>query len=257
MTAKNLTDALALGPREHVALVGGGGKTSIMEALAEELNKGGGRVVTTTTTKVSREEAKRFPCLILCANDPSWEKKLQEGLKNYGYVFLARDFSDTGKVEGIHPQLADSLFTDPLIDYLILEADGSASHPLKAPASHEPVIPSSTSLVVAVMGLEAVGEQFGPQIVFRPELYEKITGLKQGMELTPDAIARGFESSHGLFKNTPGSARRAAFLNKSDLAKDPQKARELADRLLQGPHPVVEAVVIGSVALKTYTRIER
>ena len=50
--AKDLTTALGLGAKEHVAIVGAGGKTSLMFALAEELRMHGGRIVTGTTTKV-------------------------------------------------------------------------------------------------------------------------------------------------------------------------------------------------------------
>lgn len=255
--AKDLTSALGLGPREHVALVGGGGKTSLMQALAKELKRGGARVVTTTTTKLSQKEAQRFPCVILCSSDSSWHQRLREGLESYGSLFVAQRLLDSGKVEGVSPQLADSLFKDPLVDHLILEADGSAGRPLKAPAAHEPVIPSSVSLVVAMMGLEAIGKQLGPQVVFRPGLYEKVTGLKQGLMLTPNAIAKVFRSTEGLFKNTPGSARRVAFLNKLDLLRDHQKARELTDLLLRGPHPAVDTVVVGSVVEKNYTAVKR
>ncbi len=255
--AKGLTAALGLGPREHVAFVGGGGKTNLMEALARELTLGEARVVTTTTTKLRQSEARRFPCTILCASGSHWHEKLRDGLERYGSVFVARRFIEPEKVEGINPQLADSLFKDPLVDYLIVEADGSAGRPLKAPATHEPVIPSSVSLVVAVIGLEAIGRPLGPQVVFRPEFYERATGLKQGLMLTPDAIAKIFRSAQGLFKNTPHSVRRVAFLNKLDLLSDHQKVRELTDLLLQGPHPAVDAVVSGSVLEKSYRVVER
>ncbi len=249
---KGLISALGLGPREHVALVGGGGKTSLMEELARELNLGGARVVATTTTKLWQSEARRFPGVILCAADPSWHQRLREGLERYGSVFVARGLLDTGKVEGISPQRADALFEDPLVDHLILEADGSAGRPLKAPAEHEPVIPSSATLVVAMMGLEAIGNPLGPQVVFRSDFYERITGLKQGLILTPRAIARVFRSTKGLFKNTPAPARRVAFLNKLDLVANDQRARDLAGLLLQGPHPAVDTVVLGSLVEKNY-----
>ena len=41
----DLITTLGLGPREHMAIVGAGGKTSLMFALAEDLFIGGKRVV--------------------------------------------------------------------------------------------------------------------------------------------------------------------------------------------------------------------
>lgn len=255
--ARDLTSALGLGPTEHVALVGGGGKTCLMESLADELCLRGAKVVTTTTTKLWQREAYHSPCVIFSGLDPSCHEKVREGLERHGYVFVAKSLLGSGKVEGVSPLQADSLFKDPWVDYLIVEADGSAGRPLKAPAAHEPIIPSSASLVVAMMGLEVIGKPFGPQVVFRTELYEKVTGLRQGMPLTPDAIAKVFESGNGLFKGAPGRGGRVAFLNKLDLLTDHQEARELAELLLKGPRPTADAVVIGSVMKKSYLRIEK
>jgi len=63
-SVSNLFSALDLGSRELVALVGGGGKTSLLFALAEELHQGKKLVVTSTTTKVRHREAQRSPCIV-------------------------------------------------------------------------------------------------------------------------------------------------------------------------------------------------
>ena len=62
-----------------------------------------------------------------------------------------------GKVTGPSPEAVDRLFTDTSADYVIVEADGARSMSVKAPAEHEPVIPSRSTLVVIVVGIDAVG----------------------------------------------------------------------------------------------------
>ncbi|MCP4665590.1 MAG: putative selenium-dependent hydroxylase accessory protein YqeC, partial [Deltaproteobacteria bacterium] len=159
------------------------------------------------------------------------------------------------KVEGISPKRADAMFQEPLLDYLIVEADGAAHRPVKAPAQHEPVIPSSATVVVALMGLEAMGKDLGEEMVFRPERFERITGLVPGERLTPEILSRLFLSPKGLFKGSPPTARLVAFLNKVDLVGEEQGARELAGLVLKDAKSPIDRVVIGSVVKGRYAII--
>ncbi len=250
-----LVSALGLGPREHIAIVGGGGKTSLCFALAEELMQAGRRIITTTTTKVRHKEANRAPCVVFCPSGSAFHEDVKEGLKRDGHVFVAQRLLESGKVEGIARTMADSLFLDLQADHVIMEADGAAGKPVKAPAAHEPVIPSSATMVIAVIGLEAIGRPLDSEIVFRPGLFGEITGLEDGETITPAALARVFQSPNGLFKGAPDSARKVAFLNKLDLLAGDQGAKTLALLLLRDPHAPVERVVMGSLLRKEYLRM--
>jgi len=245
-------EALALRAREHVALVGGGGKTTLMFALAEELRRNGKRVITSTTTKVWHKEAMQYEKVLLVGDDAQWRKKATEGLSREGTVFLGKSILDSGKVEGISPFLADEVYQDSEGHYLIVEADGSAGHPLKAPAEHEPVIPSSVTVVVAMMGLEAMSARLDERTAFRVEQVKRVTGLDTGELLTPDALARVFLHPAGLFKGTPDAARRVVLLNKADLIKDEKNATELADILLADPMKKIDRVILGSLREGVY-----
>ena len=246
---------LGLGAKEHVAIVGAGGKTSLMFALAEELRMHGCRVVTGTTTKVWYKEATRFPCVIITGSDSGRCEKVRTELEKYGHVFVGQGVLETGKLEGIDPGFAEKLYHDSTVDYLILEADGAAGLPVKVPASHEPVIPPSATVVVAMMGLEAVGKALKPEIVFRLERFKAVTGLRDGAKIDCNALGKIFHSSEGLFKGSPVPARRVAFLNKLDLLPDDQEARDLASLLLSPPNALIDRVVIGSIKEKKYLLI--
>ena len=250
-----LISALGLGPREHIAIVGGGGKTSLCFALSEELMQAGRRIITTTTTKVRHKEANRAPCVVFCPSGSAFHEDVKEGLKREGHVFVAQRLLESGKVEGVTRTMADSLFLDLQVDHVIIEADGAAGKPVKAPAAHEPVIPSSATMVIAVMGLEAMGRPFDSEIVFRPGLFGEITGLEDGETITPAALATVFQSPNGLFKGSPDSARRIAFFNKLDLLASEEEGRALARLLLRDPHAQVERVVMGSLLRKEYLRM--
>ncbi len=247
-----MTAALGLEAREHVALVGGGGKTRLMFVLAEELRQAKKRVITSTTTKIWHTQARLSPYVGFVQSHPTWRDELSKELKAHGHGFLGHSLLESGKVEGINPSLADELYQDKEVDYLIVEADGSAGRPVKAPAKYEPVIPPSATKVVGMLGLEALGEELSPEIVFRIDLFSKLTGLTVGQRLTPSVLCHLFFHPEGLFKGTPVSAKRISFLNKLDLRSDEQEARNLADLILGEGDSQVDRVVIGSIQESIY-----
>ena len=63
-----LSRALRIRPTEVVVLVGGGGKTTLMFRLADELVASGSRVVTTMTTRI-------FVGQMLRARRRAWSRK--------------------------------------------------------------------------------------------------------------------------------------------------------------------------------------
>lgn len=247
----SLSEALDLGPREHVAFVGGGGKTSLMFALAAHLVGRGKTVLTSTTTKVSHKEARLAPSVVLLEGSEKKEE-LKEKLKSVRHVFVSERFLDSGKVQGIASFLADSYYRELPLDYLLIEADGSAGRPVKAPALHEPVIPESVTVVSALLGLEALGRVCSAETVFRPELAEKITGLGPGEKLAAFALAKLFSHPQGLFKGTPASARKIAFLNKLDLLSDGLMATDLAELILADAGNDVSLAIIASLKKGSY-----
>jgi len=247
-----LAAALGMGNREHVAVVGAGGKTSFMFALADELRKAGYRVGTTTTTKVRHREALQAQGDMICLAETGWQKKLKDALETYGVFFAGGSVHADEKLEGIQPESADMLFGWSDIDHLIVEADGAAGHPVKAPEEHEPVVPRSSTLVVAMLGLEAMGRRLGPETAFRLERMRAITGLEMGEPMTPDALSRIFFGPNGLFRNAGSTARQVVFLNKSDLLKEESQADDLAGSILGTSGCRIERVVIGSIARKRY-----
>jgi probable selenium-dependent hydroxylase accessory protein YqeC len=223
-----------------------------MFALAEELRRNGKRVITSTTTKVWHKEAMHYEKVLLVDDDAQWRNKTRTGLSREGTVFVGRSILNSGKVEGISPSLADELYQDSEVHYLLIEADGSAGHPVKAPAEHEPVIPSSVTMVVAMMGLEAMGARLDEGTAFRVEQVKNVTGLHTGDILTPGGLAKVFLHPAGVFKGTPEDARRVVFLNKADLIREERKAIELADILLADPLKEIDRVVLGSVKKGVY-----
>jgi molybdenum cofactor cytidylyltransferase len=223
-----------------------------MFALAKELCQKKRRIVTSTTTKIWHHEAQNSSCVIFTQSSFRWKESLSEGLDRYGHVFVTQSFLDSGKVKGISSSLADDLYQNHSIDYLFVEADGSAGHPVKAHAEYEPVIPVSTTKVVAVLGLEALGRQMEPGTVFRVDSFMKLTGLRPGEKQTKPDLAKLFLNPGGLFKGAPPSAKRVVMLNKLDLLIEEGEARELAYLIMDDPQKQIDRIVMGSIKEGVY-----
>ena len=175
-----LHQALRLPPKELsvVTLVGAGGKTSTLFRLADEAVAGGRRVVTTTTTHIFAAQAEQAPARLEVRPHETdivdWAA-LEVELARHGHCLIwsrpgvqtpnaagkPTAFSQKkSKRQGLPPQVVDALAAragDLGISLIAIEGDGSRRRPVKAPASHEPVIPACTTHLVPIAGLDGLG----------------------------------------------------------------------------------------------------
>ncbi|MDD5590391.1 MAG: selenium cofactor biosynthesis protein YqeC [Dehalococcoidales bacterium] len=244
-----LEEALQIRPGEVISLVGGGGKTSIMFALAEELALAGGCVVTTTTTKIFEPLLTESPLVIVEKDETELLSRFLRSVSYCCHVTLASERLASGKLAGIRPGLVEKLIGIKTVSHVIVEADGAARRPLKAPNDAEPVIPDRTSLVVAVVGVDAVGSSLNEKEVFRAGIAARLLGLPLGAALSNTAIATLVTHRQGITKGSPENARIVPFINKVDRDGGLSQGRELAREILAVGHPGIRHVLLGQVCL--------
>ena len=133
--------------RGVTAVIGGGGKTSLLRALGEELAGETRTVLLCTTTKI-----RPFPGLVNLSS-PS-EAELRRALRDSRLIAAGTPVPGTDKWGA--PELPMNCLA-ALADYVLVEADGSAGRPMKAHAPHEPVIPAQASQTVLVVGASGFG----------------------------------------------------------------------------------------------------
>jgi len=210
--------ALAVETGELISLVGGGGKTTTLFTLGDQL---AGTSVLTTTTKMGAEQTGGYPVLI----DPT-DAELAAGLHANQRV-LAWKAADGRRAAGLAAGTCDRWFD--IADNLIVEADGSRKRPFKAPASHEPVIPARTTVLVACVGASAFGRPIA-ESCHRPELVANLADCTTTDVLTPERAAAVLLSSEGSQKNRPPGARFVVALHRVGPASQPL-IYELGERL--------------------------
>jgi molybdenum cofactor cytidylyltransferase len=240
-----LTRALRIRPKDVIVLVGGGGKTTLMFRLADELAAAGRRVVTTMTTRIFVGQMLRAPGRLVTENEATLLAELPAALAAYRHVIVAGEvIVEQDKVQGVAPTLLDRIAAQPAVDAMIVEADGSRRLPFKAPAAHEPVIPASATAVVPLVGLDVLGQPLDAEHVHRPQLVAELTGAMLGDPVTPALIAAVLAHPRGGAKDAPPNARLIPFLNKAEDEATLAAAREIARLLLQQPR--IDSVLIGA-----------
>lgn len=171
--------AEALGVRKGVtAVIGGGGKTTLLRTLGEELARSGVRVILATTTKFLP-----FPGI---ETVPGGEREIADALGRAPLVCAAAPWGESGKLAESPVPVARLA---ALADYVLVEADGSAGLPLKAHALHEPVIPAESGRVLLVVGASGFGRPVR-EAAHRPGRYAELAGCGIGAAVTPELAAR-------------------------------------------------------------------
>ena len=144
------------------AVIGSGGKTTLLRMLGEELAEAGGRVLLCTTTKILPFPGLPCACDRAELDDLAASRLLCAGMP-----------------------LENGKLTVPEIPM----ADGSARLPLKAHASHEPVIPPEANQTICLVGVSGFGKPIR-EAAHRPERFAALAGVEVKENATPENTAR-------------------------------------------------------------------
>jgi probable selenium-dependent hydroxylase accessory protein YqeC len=242
-----LTNALGIQAKELISLVGAGGKTTLMFRLAKELVLNGKRVVTTTTTKILEPIPGETDCLFINPDGEKLKDLVKGSLSRYPHITIVREKLESGKLKGVSPNLVNELWSSPGIDAIIVEADGAAGRTIKAPREGEPVFPSNTTLVVAILGVDGMELKINEENVFQPERIAKMTGILFGERMTDEGMAVLMTHPEGIFKGAPSSSRVVAFLNKVDIPNGVKKGKRISQKIFEKRHRQIERVVLGQL----------
>lgn len=200
--------ALAVQPGV-TAIIGSGGKTTLLRTLAAELSRFA-RVIVCTTTHIYPEQT--MPCLV----SPT-ARELSTALAASRCVCVG-SLSERGKFGP--PELPFSVLCNHA-DYVLTEADGAKRLPLKAHAPYEPVIPPEANQTILLVGASGFGRS-AQQSVHRAPLFAEKLGVSVDTTLTPALYAR-LLLQEGLFTRV--------LVNQVETEQDIQNAKALAARL--------------------------
>lgn len=248
-----LCQAIGLKGGGIVSIVGAGGKTSLMFGLAHEISGLGQSVLTTTTTKIMLPNKAQSRHLILTGSIDDLVDNAKKLLKKSVHLSAAsaRQAGNRDKLVGFPAAFIDGVKQTGLFQWIIVEADGAAHRSLKAPADHEPVISGLSNWVVGVVGLRVIGKPLHPDWVFRHKRYASITGLAQGMPITPASVIKAAIHPAGIFKNCPPQAQKILFLNAAENPDRLKTGKILVEKMRERVMDYgISRVVLGSPLAK-------
>ena len=195
----NLASALKIEPG-ITAIIGSGGKSTLLKTLGLELMRAGGRVLLCTTTHMfpvagvpwdgSSRRLDVAPWKPGALHVPGCTCEACAGLARGSICQAGVLDPETGKLSSPAEPL-DELAQR--FDYVLAEADGSKRLPLKAHAAWEPVIPAGMANVIWVVGASGLGKPVD-EVVHRPELFCKRCGCKPTDIATPERVAQALNA---------------------------------------------------------------
>jgi molybdenum cofactor cytidylyltransferase len=228
-----------------VAFTGAGGKTSALLRLGRELAAEGWRVIGTTTTRIGAEELLSFPARLAIRAGNLRPEAISRTLSEHGFVFLYERIAGD-KVIGIGPGVVDSLLDAVDSDAILVEADGARRLPFKAPHAHEPVVPTATTVLVPVVGIDVVGQPLDAEHVYNPDAMIAQYGYAEGERIKWPWVASVLRDPTLGLKGLPERARAVALINKVPASGLPRNLAGLIARLALRELRL-EAVATGAV----------
>ena len=156
------------------AIVGSGGKTTLLKQLAQEARQKGKTVFVTTTTHMFIEED------ALLTDDADL---ILSKLERDGYVMAGNAVGS--KLCALSLETFQKVAAQA--DITLVEADGSRHLPIKFPNSTEPVIPPHTDEIIVVCGMHALGKP-AAEVCHRFELAQKCLSISNDTLITPEHI---------------------------------------------------------------------
>ena len=158
------------------AIIGAGGKTTLLHSLAEKYKSEGKTVFVTTSTHMLIE-----PDTLLTDDAEIIKSEL---LQN-GYVMAGVKTKSGEKITS----LSDTTYNlvCECADEVLVEADGAKHLPLKIPNDTEPVIPDNVDRIIIVCGLHSLGKRAG-ETIFRLNTVKDTFGINSDDIVTPSII---------------------------------------------------------------------
>lgn len=224
-TSGNLASTLKIEPG-ITAIIGSGGKSTLLKTLGLELMRAGGRVLLCTTTHMfpvagvpwdgSSRRLGAAPWKPGALHVPGCTCEACAGMSRGSICQAGVLDPETGKLSAPAEPLNELA---QRFDYVLAEADGSKRLPLKAHAAWEPVIPAATANVVWIVGALGLGKPIN-EAVHRPELFCERCGCELTDIATPERVAQVLNAELRM----PNLSNARIMLNQVDTLSDPAMA---------------------------------
>lgn len=217
----NLAGALAADGL--VAVVGAGGKTSTLDALAERID----RAVVTATASVPVFDSR--VASVTVTDDPV--AALRDTDPDAFPLGLVSE-RENDRYHGYDPELVALLDQHADVDAILVAADDPCSLPFAAPGETEPRVPRTADTVIPVVSARVEGVPLTEGHVHNPERVAELTGLAAGETIRAEDAATVLTSPDGGLKGVPETATVIPVVTGVEDAADEAAANRIGNRIV-------------------------
>lgn len=159
-----------------IAIVGSGGKTTLLKQMAHTYRSQGKKVFITTTTHMYIEED------TILSDDATI---IIDKLRTEGYAMAG--VPEGEKIKSLSYETYKKVGS--YADVVLVEADGSKHMPFKYPSAIEPVIPDNTDQIIIVTGLHGLNKP-AFSVCHRLQLVKECLGIEDHTPITSEHVLK-------------------------------------------------------------------
>lgn len=227
-----------------MAIVGSGGKATLMYRLAAEAGDRGYAVITTSTTHLHPPTSTQTRGFYVTDEMPDWPTVVPRELKTRRHVTVLGARPRPDKLKGLDAEELKKLREICAPDLLLMKADGARARLFKAPGDHEPVVPAGTTRGVIVASLKSVGLRLNDRQVHRPERVGLLSGLEPDAPVTPEVIAGVVSHPDAYRRAFPDAVPLSLYLSCAGDEENLVLARRIVAAV---PGPVFDGIYCGDI----------
>ena len=183
------------------AVVGAGGKTTVLERLGVYGRLGNLPIVLSSIVTTEPERVKKAePFEVICTDDLEKGEQSCIASVNQGHIpswFWGVDAA--GQYMGLPNDVLETLKQHHPEWYILVAADDTHNKWLKAPQAGEKHVPDGTDSIIGVLNLQMLGHALTGERVAGVEMAAAIMGRPEGAVITPALLAKLIRHPYGMF----------------------------------------------------------
>ena len=184
------------------ALVGAGGKTTVLERLGKYGHEKNLPIMVSSIVPVDSSRIDSIdPFDVICTDDVEKGEAFCRSRVDQGHVpawFWGLDGDDY--YVGLPPQVIDQLKERHPAWYILIEGEGANHKWLKAPLPDDVPLPERCDTVIGVLNLQMLGNALSADKVEGIEAAAEIMERPQGAVVTPALLAKLITHRRGMFR---------------------------------------------------------
>ena len=227
MPIQQLSTFLNITPSQCVSIMGAGGKSTLMNRLADELIVLGRTVVLTSTTNYHRPKALQSEQILLTRDVPDWPEKLGALAQRWNRLLVLHHDLGDAMVKGIDVAAVRTIHERIPEAIVIVKTDGARKRWFKAPNQSEPVIPPWSQLCITVVNREILGRPLTEAwCIVRAS--GRVDRLEPGRAHHPTGGGQVLTHPDTYAPKTPFGARRIVYISHVRSPEDVVQAEAIA-----------------------------